>query len=382
MSAQRLIYLDHAATTPLDPEVLLRMQQYFTDNFYNPSATYGAARNVKQDIQTARGAIAHHIGARPTQIIFTAGGTEANNLLIHGVMRQYPTANCVVSATEHDSVLQPASKYDMRTVPVHDDGRLDVQKLVADIDDDTVLISVHYANNEIGTIQPLRDIAAKISEIKHERKRSGNSLPLIFHTDACQVPSYLDLHASRLGIDAMTLNASKIYGPKQVGILFVKSGIQLLPQILGGGQEKNMRSGTENVAGIIGFSEALDRVQKQRSVESKRLQALQSLFIKELKNSIPGLVVNGSLKYRLPNNVHITIPGQDNELLMMRLDAAGILCAVGSACSASNEEPSHVLKAIGLSDEEAQSSLRFTMGQKTEEAAILRTVAVLRQSLD
>lgn len=382
MSAQRLIYLDHAATTPLDPEVLLRMQPYFTENFYNPSATYTAARKVKQDIQAARAAVAHHIGARPTEIIFTAGGTEANNLLIHGVMRQYPAANCIVAATEHDSVLRPASQYDMRIAAVHDDGRINVQKLVANIDDHTVLISVHYANNEIGTIQPLRDIAVKISEIKQERKRSGNTLPLIFHTDACQVPSYLDLHASRLGIDAMTLNASKIYGPKQVGMLFVKSGVQVLPQVLGGGQEKNMRSGTENVAGIIGFSEALDRVQKQRPFESKRLQALRSMFIKELKNNIPSLVINGSMKYRIPNNVHITIPGQDNEMLMMRLDKQGILCAVGSACSASSEEPSHVLKAIGLTDREAQASLRFTMGRQTDEAAILRSVTALTQSLD
>jgi cysteine desulfurase len=381
MSSAHTIYLDHAATTPLDSAVFLSMQPYLTEAFYNPSATYSAARKVKQAITEARRSIAHHVGARPTEIIFTAGGTEANNLLIHGIMRQFPDGNCVVSAIEHDSVLHPAAQYNQRVAGVLSDGRIDIAALKTAIDDQTVLVSIQYANNEIGTIQPLRDIARLIGDVKQSRLKVGNTRPLYFHTDACQVPVYLDIHAARLGVDAMTVNASKIYGPKQVGALFVKSGVHLEPMLLGGGQEKGMRSGTENVAGIIGFAEALNRAQIERHEESKRLQMLRAQFIEAIQSRIPTAVINGSIKHRLPNNVHITLPGQDNELLMMRLDKHGILCAVGSACSASDEEPSHVLKAIGLSDEAAHASLRFSMGRSTNKAAIQRTVEALANSL-
>jgi cysteine desulfurase len=200
---------------------------------------------------------------------------------------------------------------------------------------------------------------------------------LYVHIDACQAPAYLDIHAARLGVDAMTINSGKIYGPKQTGALFVKAGTVLAAQTLGGGQERGMRSGTENIANIIGFARALDLVQERRHEETARVQKLQKLFFGLLEEKIPAVVINGSRKHRLPNNVHITLPGYDNERLMMELDEQGIQCAVGSACSASNEEPSHVLKAMGLSDAEAQASLRFTMGIQTSEADIRRVVDVL-----
>jgi cysteine desulfurase len=366
------IYLDYAAATPLDPQVLAAMQPYLADQFYNPSATYLAAKSVAKDKEAARARVAHWFGSRPAEVIFTSGGTEANNLAINGVMQNFPGKKILVSSIEHEAVLAPAQQYDCVEIPVKADGIVDLDQLEALIDDDTVLISVMYANNEIGTIQPI----AKIAEIIRQ-KRAGRKLPLYLHTDACQAPAYLDIHASRLGADMITINAGKIYGPKQSGALFVKAGTQLHPQILGGGQERGMRSGTESVAQIVGLAEALDLVQNRRHEEVRRLQALQQQFIKDLQAAIPTVEVNGSLKHRLPNNVHITIPGQDNERLLMALDEAGVMAAAGSACSASKEESSHVLKAIGKTDAEAYSSLRFSFGKATSEQQLQQIVRLL-----
>lgn len=368
------IYLDHAATTPVDPAVLAVMEPYFTEKAYNPSATYEAARQIKHEVEAARASIAYHLGTRPSELIFTAGGTEANNLAINGIMQLYPDSEIVVSAVEHDSVLKPASQYDVKTIPVDTKARVDLVKLEASITDKTVLVSIQYANNELGTIQPIKEIAQIIAKKRGSR---SDDCPLYFHTDACQASNYLDLHVSRLGVDLMTINASKIYGPKQIGCLFVASGLKIKPQILGGGQERGQRSGTENVPEIIGFSKALNLVQGSRHDEIKRLKELQSYFIEQLLEKIPTVEINGSQKHRLANNVHITIPGKDNETLMMQLDDQGIICAVGSACSASNEEPSHVLKAIGLTDDSARSSLRFSMGQSTTKDQVDYVVSTL-----
>lgn len=375
----KAIYLDHAATTPIDPAVITVMQPYLSDLFYNPSAQYSVARAVKKDLDAARAGIAHYIGCRPAELIFTAGGTEANNLAIKGVMDQFPGSRLLVSAIEHDSVLSPAKKYDAKIIPVVSDGRIDLEALGGSVDDTTVLISIQYANNEIGTIQPLKDIAELITTVRKDRQSRGVELPLYFHTDACQASAYLDIHASRLGIDLMTINASKIYGPKQIGALYIRSGTQLTPQILGGGQEKGYRSGTENVPAIIGFAKALQLVQDRRHDESERVKTLQQKIIAELAQKLPQITINGSLKNRLVNNVHITVPGYDNETLMMQLDEMGIMCAVGSACSASNDEPSHVLQAIGLTETEAQSSLRFTFGLSTTTDDISHVVDALTQ---
>lgn len=375
------IYLDYAAATPLDEEVFKAMQPYLTERFYNPSATYLAAKAVTRDIEAARVRVAHWLGARPSEIIFTAGGTEANNLAIQGIMDNYPDCSVVTSSIEHDSVLKPAGRYEHRLTPVQPDGLIDLESLGKAIDDKTVLVSIIYANNEIGTIQPLRRIRDLCDEIKKDRQERGIKRPLYLHSDAAQAGNYLDLHVSRLGVDMLTLNGGKIYGPKQSGVLFVKSGIILNPLIVGGGQENNLRSGTENVAAIIGLATALDRVQTIRHEETARLQVLTSHLMSELGTRFPGVIINGSLKHRLPNNVHVTFPGQDNERLMMALDEAGIQCAVGSACSASSDEPSHVLKAIGLSDEDARSSLRFTLGRYTKRQDINSVLSVLARLL-
>lgn len=379
MTSRQVIYMDHAAGTPLDPAVFAAMKPYFSEKFYNPSANYLAARAVAADIGAARGRVAHWLGAKQSEIVFTAGGTEANNLAVQGVMAGFPEANLVISSIEHDSVLEPARQYDqLREVPVGQDGIINIKALESVIDDHTALISVIYANNEIGTIQPLKSIARVVAKVRSERKKTGNKLPIYFHTDACQAAAYLDLHVSSLGVDMMSLNGGKIYGPKQSGVLYVGSRVKLQPLIRGGGQERNYRSGTENVAGIIGFTSALEMAQAQRRHETARLQKLQSLFFDLLGQHAPAAIINGSKKHRLPNNVHISLPGEDNERLMMSLDVQGIICAVGSACSASANTPSHVLSAIGLSDEDARSSLRFSMGKSTDEEAVRRTVRMLQ----
>jgi cysteine desulfurase len=377
MATDSTIYLDYAAATPVDSTVLQAMQPYFSDLFYNPSATYSAALSVHKDLDAARGTIAHWLGSRPSEVVFTAGGTEANNLAIHGIMRQYPEANIAVSAIEHESVLAPAHEYDCHAIAVDAAGRVTPEALRAAIDDKTVLVSVMYANNEIGTVEPIRDLSQEVATIRRERQAAGNKLPLYFHTDACQAANYLDLHVARLGVDLLTLNGGKIYGPKQSGALYVKGGLNLTPLITGGGQERNIRSGTENVAAAIGLAAALDITQTARHDETERLQSLQQQWFAQLEAKIPSAMLNGSKKFRLPNNIHVTIPGCDNERLLIQLDEAGILAAAGSACSASNEEPSHVLRALGVSDEDAQASLRFTMGRGTTEAEITRVIDVL-----
>ncbi|HKR81550.1 MAG TPA: cysteine desulfurase family protein [Candidatus Saccharimonadales bacterium] len=373
------LYFDYAAATPMDSAVFAAMQPYFTEQFYNPSATYLSAQSVKKDLDAARARIANWLGARPSEIVFTAGGTEANNLAVHGIMRQYPEGNIVTSAIEHEAVLQPAAQYRHKEAPVDFDGIIDLDKLRALIDDQTVLVSVMYANNEVGSIQPIRQIAQLLDQVRRDRRKRGVAQPLYFHTDACQAAAYLDLHTARLGVDLLTLNAGKIYGPKQSGALFVSAKVHLQPDIVGGGQERGIRSGTENIAAAVGFAKALDLVQTRRHEEAARMQLLQKKLISELETAFSEVVINGSRKHRLPNNVHITLPGQDNERLLMALDEVGILCAAGSACSASSDEPSHVLRAMSLSDSEARASLRFTMGRQTDEAAVETLVHALTQ---
>jgi cysteine desulfurase len=376
-----MIYLDHAAATPMDAEVLAAMQPFFAEQFYNPSANYMAAQRMRQQLDAARAHVAGVLGARPSEIIFTAGGTESDNLAIAGVMQQFPEGNVVVSAIEHDAVLAPAAKYACRIAGVTPQGIIDLQDLESNIDDQTVLVSVMYANNEVGTLQPIRQVSQIIEKVRETRRKAGSATPLYLHTDACQAANYLDLHVSRLGVDMMTLNGGKIYGPKQSGVLYVSSKVTLQPIIRGGGQERNLRSGTENVAAAAGFAKALELVQAKRHDEQQRLTQLQSLAYKLIAEKLPSTVINGSQKHRLPNNIHLTLPGQDNERLLVELDVRGILAAAGSACSASSDEPSHVLRAMGVSDGDAQASLRITMGQHTTEADIRTLINTLAELL-
>ncbi len=371
-----MIYLDHAAATPLDQDVFALMTPYMTEKFHNPSSLYLAARETRVALENARQDIAQVLGAKSGEIIFTSGGTEANNLAIHGVMGGGAGKNIVVGAIEHESVLSPAEKYDRRIAPVRPDGRIDLQKLEALIDQNTAMVSIMYANNEIGSIQPLKDIADII-----RTKEKTLDTEIIFHTDAAQAANYLNLHVGRLDVDLMTLNSGKLYGPRAVGCLYVRTGLSLNTQLLGGGQESGRRSGTENVAGAVGFAAALIRTQMIREAETKRLSAIRWAVIGKLHETIPEMLLNSPHNHCLPNAINITIPNVDGEALVMAMDQQGVQLATGSACHASSDLPSHVLTAIGRSRDEASASIRITMGRDTTEEMMSETVKSLQRCL-
>lgn len=374
-------YFDFAAATPVTKEVLFAMEPYYTGKFYNPSAMYSKAREVRATIEDARHLVAQSIGSRPGEIIFTAGGTEANNIAIHGIMSRFPDKKLLISAIEHEAVIEPSKAYGSVHLPVNDKAEIDLEKLQENLDDDVVLVSVMYANNEVGTIQPVKEIAEIIRSTNRDRKTRGISTPLYLHTDACQAASHLDLHVSRLGVDLMTINGGKIYGPKQSGALYVRAGIVLNPYLLGGGQEHGIRSGTENTAGIVGFSVALKVAREKSASEKKRLEALRDETIKLLESAIPDIVIFGHRKKRLPHNVSFAVPGIDNERLMMTLDEKGFQVATGSACQAASAEPSHVLRAMGVSDELARNSIRLSFGRETDKDSVLALVEALKSAI-
>lgn len=375
-------YFDYAAATPMADSVVAAMQPYLQDIFYNPSGNSLLAKQARQALEAARSDIAGQLGARPSEIIFTAGGTEANNLALYGVVSRYPAGHIVTTTLEHESVLLPAraleaAGHGLTEVKPNEQGMVEIESIIKAITDETVLVSVMYANNEIGTIQPIKQLSTALETIRRARQKAGNTLPLYFHTDAAQAGNYLDLHTHRLGVDLMTVNGGKIYGPKQSGILYVRAGIELAPLILGGGQERGLRSGTENVAACVGLAQALHETLQLRTAETKRLQILQQQCIKQLE-TIPGISLTGSKKQRLPNNIHIQVEGHDNERLQYALEAQGVICATGSACSASKDEASHVLLSLGMSETAARSSLRFTFGRSTDLRAIEALIAALK----
>jgi cysteine desulfurase len=375
------IYLDYAAATPIDEQVLAAMMPYFREQFYNPSSPYLAGRQVHADVEAARVRVAHWLGAKPAEIIFTAGATESVNLAIHGIMRRFPEGKVLFGATEHDAVRTTAMQYAHDSIPVDRTGLLDQTKLAELIGDSTVLVSIGYANSEIGTIQPLHDIAAVIARAREMRRQQGNPLPLYLHTDASQAAGYLDLHVSRLGVDLLTLGAGKIYGPKQSGILFVSSKVALEPLVTGGGQESGLRSGTENVPGIIGLATALDIAQQNRKETAAKLAALRDELQRRLAAALPDMVINGNLKHRLPNILHVSFPGVDGERLLMQLDEQGIQVATGSACAANKQTGSKVLEAIGLDETLRQGSLRVSVGKSVTAEEIIKTTQVVASSL-
>jgi cysteine desulfurase len=374
------IYLDYAAATPLDDRVMKAMAPYFSDVFYNPSAIYEGARVAKNALNEARSDVAKLIGAKPSEIIFTAGGTESANLAIHGVMQTFPAGNLLLSSIEHDAVMKPAKKYNHVVIPVDNFGRVSVSEIEKLCSKDTVLISVMIANNEIGTVQPIKDIANSVQKIRQSRKANQNKLPLYLHVDACQGPLYLDLNVARLGVDLMTLNGGKIYGPKQSGILYIRAGVTISPLIEGGGQEFGYRSGTENVAFAVGFAKALQLADKNRHNRAKNMTELRDYFINELENNFSA-EITGHRTHRLANNVHVVLPNIDNERVLFALDDMGVDAAAGSACSASSDVSSHVLLAIGKTDAQAKSSLRFSMGKSTTKENLDKTLQLLAKAI-
>lgn len=371
------IYLDFAAATPVDEAAIKVMRPFLSEQFYNPSAIYQPARRVRAVVEEARGQVASVLGSKDQEIIFTAGGTEANNLAISGVMEQFPDGHMIVSAIEHESVLEPAYEFDFSVAGVSDRGITDVENVKSLVKSNTVLISVMYANNEIGTVQPIKALSELVNAVRTQRKSSGNKIPLYLHTDACQAANYLDLQVTRLGVDMMTLNGGKIYGVKQSGCLYKHKSVTLRPLINGGGQELGIRSGTENVTALLSFATMLQKVSADRKQQGDRQKLLINKLYATLSQKLPDVFLNGHPDKRLPNNLNICIPHLDGERLVLELDEAGVLAATGSACTASNDEPSHVLLAIGLSEEDASSSLRLTIGRDTTEEQVEKAANII-----
>jgi cysteine desulfurase len=370
------IYLDHAAATPLDERVFLAMQPYFSEKFYNPSSPYAPALMVRREYEAAKGVIASSIGAKPDELIMTAGATESINLAFSSIK-----GHVVTAAIEHHAVLAAAKRQDHTIVNSDERGMVTAEVIKKAIRPTTQLVSIALANNELGTIQPLRDIAAVIREEREKRRTAGDTTPIYLHSDASQGVGQLDVHVSRLGVDLLTLNAGKIYGPKQVGLLWASSHVLLSPQIVGGGQERGIRSGTENVAGVIGFSKALELATSHHAHEAKRLQSLRDSLQKKIVEAFPDAVLSGSQKRRLPGHLHISFPNIDAERLVFALEARGVFVATGSACAANYGTRSHVLTAIGLAPEVADGSLRLTLGHLSNEDNIARGAEIIIEEI-
>ncbi len=385
------IYLDYAAATPVRPEVLEAMLPYFSDKFGNPSSFHSAGKIAKDAMETARETIAKILNCRTAEIIFTAGGAESDNLAILGAARANRDRgkHIITSKIEHPAVLESCKKlekegFEVTYLPVDKDGVVKLDELKKALRKDTVLVSIMCANNEIGTIQPIKEIEKIIREFRNSKPTPSNS-PLergrtdipYFHTDACQAAGVLDIDVVKLGADMLTFNGSKIYGPKGIGALYVKKGVKVEPLIFGGGQERKMRGGTENVPAIIGLAKALALAQAEREKENTRLIVLRDYFIKEALKKISGARLNGSAKTRLPNNINISVPRVEGEALVLYLDSFGIYVSTGSACSSASLLPSHVLLALGLSHDMAHNSLRFTLGRKTAKADLDYVLEVL-----
>ncbi len=379
---KKFVYLDHAAATPLEPRVLKAMTPYFKESFGNPSALYKAGITAEKALSAARSSVARNLGTQPDTIIFTSGGTESNNLALLGLARANARrGNHVVSiGIEHPAILEPleqlrAEGFQVTFIPVSPEGIVDPAMVIAAFRHDTLLVTIMYANNEIGSVQP---IAAIGREILKYRQQNNTAFPY-FHTDACQAPNYLDLSVEKLHVDAMTLNGSKIYGPKGSGCLYLRRGIKIEPLLRGGGQEQGLRSGTENVPAIVGFAEALALADSLRVKESSRVVLLRQYFWDELKKALPSVLLNGPEfgEERLPNNLHILFARLESEQLLLYLDEAGIACSAASACASQSREASHVLTAIGMSDQAARQCIRFSLGRKTTKADIDYTIVQL-----
>ena len=373
------IYLDYAAATPLDERVFDAMRPYMLEQFYNPSAAYDAARQVRVAIDEARHELAIAIGAKRDEIILTAGATESINLAFRGILNEGD--HVVIGATEHQAVLAVASLYDYSVAACDIKGIIRPDDVRSVITDKTKLISITAADSEIGSLQPLSKIAEILEDVRRDRRARNITQPLYLHSDASQAAGAIDLHVARLGVDLLTLNAAKCYGPKQVGLLWVNTQIQIKPLIVGGGQERGLRSGTENVAGIVGFALALRLAEKHRRGVTEELQKLRDQLQHGLVQAIPELVVNGSKKKRLPGHLNISLEELDAERVVFNLDSKGIMVATGAACAANKGTRSTVLTAIGLSDSAADGSLRFSMGRHTTKEQIEEAIPVIIEAI-
>lgn len=357
-----MIYLDYAAATPIDKRVIKAMTPYFSDKFYNPSAAYLAARDVRTDVEEARHDIAKVIGARPAEIVFTAGATESINL----AMTVVGDGAVLTDNAEHASVLNAAKARRHEIISVDGEGRINLEELRARAQSDDVrLISLGYVNSETGATQDIRAVAGIVREIREKRQT-----PLYLHIDASQASGLYDLNVGRLGVDMMTLNAGKCYGPKQVGLLYIRAGIKLEPVVYGGGQEMGLRSGTENVPGIIGFARALRIADDTRKSEFRRLEQLRNNLKQILAAELPDVIFNENPHANSPAILNFSVPDVDGERIIFALDEKGVMVATGSACAANKGRRSHVLTAMGLADNVVDGSVRVSLGRFTTDEEI------------
>lgn len=370
---QPFYYLDHAAATPIDERVLAAMQPFFSEAFFNPSSPYAPAIAVRREYEAAKSRLAATIGAKGDELIMTAGATESINLAF-----SFVNGHVVTSNIEHHAVLKAAELCSHTLVKADQKGSLSAQVVQVAITPETELVSIQLANNEIGTIQPIREIAAVVDAEKARRKEAGETRVIYLHCDASQGFGQIDINVARLGVDMLTLNSGKMYGPKQVALLWCKPGVHVLPQIVGGGQERGLRSGTENVAGVIGFAKAAELAYKHKKSEAERLLVLRDEMQSELMQAFgDAMTISGNQKKRLPGSLHISFPGIDGERLVFSLESEGVLLATGSACAANQGTRSHVLTAIGMSDEEADGSLRITLGHLNDEQSLKKATEII-----
>ena len=371
------IYLDYAAATPLSGSAWMAMQPMLTEHFGNPSSLHAEGVRAKQALNKAHQIVAQCIGAHDDEIVFTSGATESINLAMAGTLKAGALRgkHVVTLATEHAAVLNAlrVAGADVTEVSIGDGGLGDVSDVIAAIRPETVLVSIMMVNNEVGVIQ---DIAGIGKTIDAWRKKKGSVYPL-FHTDASQAPNYFAIDVEKLHVDLLTLSSAKVYGPKGMGALYLRRNIPWSPVFGGGKQEHGKRPGTENVAGAVGFASALYEAVEMHERESKRVSSLRDRLIEGLL-ATEGITLNGDRVRRVPNNVNISIAGCDAEEAVLRLDAAGIACSTGSACK-NGEEPSHALRALGLSDDVVRSAVRFSLGRFTTREEIDRTIVEVRR---
>ncbi|MBI2459042.1 MAG: cysteine desulfurase [Parcubacteria group bacterium] len=382
------IYLDHSAATPVDKEVLKIMLPYFSQTYGNPSSLHSFGQAAAAAVSQARENVADFLSCQASEIIFTSGATEADNLAIFGLVNALREKNpkeklhLITSVIEHPAVLEPVRRLEAEGVrvtylPVRKNGVINLENFIKAIKDNTVFISIMYVNSEIGAIQPIRQMGEVIEKINRQRAKSGANRKIYFHTDATQALNFLNCDVKYLGVDLLSLSGHKIYGPKGVGALFVRAGTALSGVQLGGHHEKNLRSGTLNVPGIVGLGQAIKICATNQKKNNKEILKLRDKFIAQVKRLIPRVIINTDLKNSTPAHANISFVGAEGESILIALDLEGIAVSTGSACASANLKASPVLLAIGLKEEIAHSTIRFTFGKNNTAAEVKRVLKIL-----
>ncbi len=368
-----MIYLDNAASTQIHEDVLNSMLPYLKEQYGNPSSIHRYGRLAHKAIERSRKQIASLINAEPSEILFTSGGTESNNTALRGIAMKNTSGQIITSVIEHDAILEPCKKleqngFDVDYLPVNEFGMVDSSVLKSHISDKTSLVSIMFGNNEVGTIQSI----SELSKICNENN-------ILFHTDAVQAVGKVPIDVKKLGIDLLSISSHKLYGPKGIGALYIKNGIDIDPVILGGGQERGLRSGTENVSSIVGFGKACEMAKNNLNENISQIKKLRDNLVEKVLHEIPEVTLNGHPQFRLPNNAHFTFLGVNGEDLIIKLDEYGIAASTGSACSVNTQKASHVLQAMGFSLEQITGSLRLTIGIFNDQKEIDQTVNILKK---